>query len=215
MAELLLRSIEQTRQRAREYRYLTILRQLLPDEARILSALADGSTYPLLHVGCRTDVTGARRLLSNASTVGRAAGVAVPAQVPRYLSRLLHLDLVEIGEPDPALPVQYDICLTDELARVAEEAARAQVGRGSCARPCGSPRSAASCGTPATPAPTRRRTAPSPQHERRTGNGARAHRRRAVGGCDRARADDQRPHAVVTATGRTAHHGSRRPTGQR
>jgi hypothetical protein len=125
MAELLLRSIEQTRQRAREYLYLTILRQLLPDEARILSALADGSAYPLLHVDCRTGVTGTRRLLSNASTVGRAAGVAVPRQVPRYLTRLLHLDLVEVGELDPALAVQYDICLTEELVREAEDAARA------------------------------------------------------------------------------------------
>jgi len=125
MAELLLRSIEQTRQRAREYLYLAILRQLLPDEARILSALADGSAYPLLHVDCRTGVTGTRRVLSNASTVGRAAGVAVPASVPRYLARLLHLDLVEVGEMDPTLAVQYDICLTDELVREAEDAARA------------------------------------------------------------------------------------------
>ena len=133
MAELLLRSIEQTRQRAREYLYLTILRQLLPDEARILSALADGSAYPLLHVDCRTGVTGTRRLLSNASTVGRAAGVAVPGQVPRYLTRLLHLDLVETGEMDPALAVQYDICLTEELVREAEDAARAE-GRARIAR---------------------------------------------------------------------------------
>lgn len=126
MAELLLRSIEQTRQRAREYLYLTILRQLLPDEARILSALADGSSYPLLHVDCRTGVTGTRRLLSHASTVGRAAGVAVPGQVPRYLTRLLHLDLVEVGEMDPSLAVQYDICLTEELVREAEDAARTE-----------------------------------------------------------------------------------------
>lgn len=127
MAELLLlRSIEQTKQRAREYLYLTILRQILPDEARILSALADGSAYPLLHVDCRTGVTGTRRLLSNASTVGRAAGVAVPASVPRYLTRLQHLDLVEIGATDPTLAVQYDICLTDDLVREAEDAARSQ-----------------------------------------------------------------------------------------
>jgi hypothetical protein len=125
MAELLMRSIEQTAQRAREYLYLGILRQLLPDEARILSALADGSTYPLVHVDCRTGVATTRRLLANASTAGRAAGVAVPASVPRYLTRLRHLDLVEVGETDPALAVQYDICLTEQLVRDAEDAARA------------------------------------------------------------------------------------------
>jgi Abortive infection alpha len=124
MAELLTRSLEQTAQRAREYLYLTVLRQLLPDEARILAALADGSTYPLVHVDCRTGVSSSRRLLANASTVGRAAGVAVPAQVPRYLTRLRQLDLIEIGEPDPALAVQYDICLTDDLVRTAEDTAR-------------------------------------------------------------------------------------------
>lgn len=72
MAELLMRSVEQTTQRAREYLHLALLRQLLPDEARILAALADGSVYPLVHVDCRTGVTATRRLLSNASSVGRA-----------------------------------------------------------------------------------------------------------------------------------------------
>lgn len=128
MAELLMRSMERTRQRAREYLYLMILRQLVPDEARILAALADGSAYPLIHVDRRTGVAGSKRLLANASTVDRAAGAASPPDVPRYLARLLHLELVEIGEMDPALSVQYDICLTDDKVREAEETARA-VGR--------------------------------------------------------------------------------------
>lgn len=124
MADLLMRSLEQSGKRAREYLYLALLRQLVPDEARILSALADGSAYPVVHVDCRTGMSGSRRVLSHASTVGRAAGVAVPASVPRYLSRLLHLDLVELGEPDPDLTVQYDILLTDRTLRDAEETAR-------------------------------------------------------------------------------------------
>ncbi|MDN5749197.1 MAG: DUF4393 domain-containing protein [Pseudonocardia sp.] len=124
MADLLMRSLEQSGRRAREYLYLALLRQLVPDEARILSALADGSAYPVIHVDCRTGVSGSQRLLSHASTVGRAAGVAVPASVPRYLSRLLHFDLVELGEPDLDLQVQYDILLTDPTLRAAEEAAR-------------------------------------------------------------------------------------------
>lgn len=125
MAELLMRSLEQSKQRAREYLYLALLRQLVPDEARILSALADGSVYPLVHVDCRSGVSGSRRVLSNASTVGRAAGVAVPPSVPRYLSRLLHFDLVELGDADPTLSVQYDILMTDQVVRDAEDAARA------------------------------------------------------------------------------------------
>lgn len=126
MAELLVRSLEQTKQRAREYLYLALLRQLVPDEARILSALADGSVYPVVHVDARTGVSGTRRVLSHASTVGRAAGVAVPDSVPRYLSRLLHFDLVELGDEDPGLAVQYDILLTDPTLRAAEDTARAE-----------------------------------------------------------------------------------------
>lgn len=125
MAELLMRSLEQSKQRAREYLYLALLRQLVPDEARILSALADGSVYPVVHVDCRSGVSGSRRVLSYASTVGRAAGVAVPPSVPRYLSRLLHFDLVELGDADATLSVQYDILMTDQVVRDAEDVARA------------------------------------------------------------------------------------------
>jgi hypothetical protein len=125
MAGLLMRSLEQSKQRAREYLYLALLRQLVPDEARILSALADGSVYPVIHVDRRTGVSGSQRVLSHASTVGRAAGVSVPDSVPRYLSRLLHFDLVELGDEDPGLAVQYDILLTDATLRAAEELARA------------------------------------------------------------------------------------------
>lgn len=125
MAELLVRSMEQTKQRAKEYLYLAVLRQLLPDEARILSALADGSTYPVIHVDCRTGVSGSRRLLANASTVGRSAGASELSSVPRYVTRLLHLDLVELDDADQSLSVQYDILLTDDRVRAAEEAARA------------------------------------------------------------------------------------------
>lgn len=124
MAELLVRSMEQTKQRAKEYLYLTVLRQLLPDEARILAALADGSAYPVIHVDCRTGVSGSRRLLANASTVGRSAGASELSSVPRYVTRLLHLDLVELDDADPTLSVHYDILLTDDRVRAAEEAAR-------------------------------------------------------------------------------------------
>lgn len=124
MAELLLRSMEQTAHRAREYYYLSLLRQLVPDEARILSALADGSTFPAVHVDIRTGVAGTERLLSNASTVGRAAGVADLPAVPRYVTRLRSLDLVELRDADPELSVSYEILLSDSTVRAAEEEAR-------------------------------------------------------------------------------------------
>jgi len=124
MAELLLRSMEQTAHRAREYYYLSLLRQLVPDEARILSALADGTTFPAVHVDIRTRVANTERLLSNASIVGRTAGVADLPAVPRYVTRLLSLDLVELRDADPEQSVSYEILLSDSTVRAAEEEAR-------------------------------------------------------------------------------------------
>ncbi|WET78933.1 Abi-alpha family protein [Amycolatopsis sp. QT-25] len=125
MAELLNHSIGFGRERAREYLYAIILRQLTPDEARILSALSDGSPFPAVDVAERTNLGGAGRfVLRNASTVGKAAGVSLPDQVPGYLTRLIGLGLVELDEEVPALETQYEILLTDETVREAEKSVR-------------------------------------------------------------------------------------------
>jgi hypothetical protein len=121
MAELLNRSIGFGRERAKEYLYAIILRQLTPDEARILSALSDGSPFPLIDVAERTSLGAAGRVvLRNASTVGKAAGVSLPEQVPSYLTRLIGLGLAEIDEEAPSLETQYEILMTDETVRHAE-----------------------------------------------------------------------------------------------
>ena len=67
MAELLNHSIGFGRDRAREYFYAIILRQLTPDEARILSALSDGSPFPVIDVVERTGLGGNGRV-----EIGRA-----------------------------------------------------------------------------------------------------------------------------------------------
>ena len=122
MAELLNHSIGFGRDRAREYFYAIILRQLTPDEARILSALSDGSPFPAIDVVERTGLGGnGRVVLRNASTVGKAAGVSLPDQVPGYVTRLIGLGLVDLDEEVPALETQYEILLTDETVRDAEK----------------------------------------------------------------------------------------------
>jgi hypothetical protein len=122
MAELLNHSIGFGRERAREYFYAIILRQLTPDEARILSALSDGSPFPVIDVVERTGLgSGGRVALRNASTVGKAAGVSLPDQVPGYVTRLIGLGLVDLDEEVPSLETQYEILLTDEAVRDAEK----------------------------------------------------------------------------------------------
>jgi hypothetical protein len=125
MAELLRLSTELDREHSREYIFTAIIRQLFPDEARILAALSDRSTYALVHVAGRAALGGPHRIvLRNASSVGKAAGVTLPDLVPTYVTRLENLGLVEIGPEDPALSVQYDILLTDDRVRAAEEEVR-------------------------------------------------------------------------------------------
>lgn len=130
MSELLNRSVEQTREQSEHQLYAGILRQLVPDEARMLSALSDGSVYPVIHVASRGAMGGIRRLvLENASTVGKAAGTQLSANTPTFLGHLLRLGLVDIDPEDRSLDVQYDILRTDDLVRAAEEEARID-GRG-------------------------------------------------------------------------------------
>jgi hypothetical protein len=125
MAELLNRSANSDTQHSKEYLYSTILRQLVPDEARILAALADGAPRPVVDVVVRGRVGGTQRvLLANASTVGKNAGVAAPDYTSTYVTRLHRLGLADLGEELPELAEQYDILLTDATVRTAEQDAR-------------------------------------------------------------------------------------------
>ncbi|MDV6014437.1 DUF4393 domain-containing protein [Haloechinothrix sp. LS1_15] len=125
MAELLERSISYGPEQAREYCYAIVLRQLAPDEARMLSALSDGSPFPVVHIAERSGVGGTGRyLLRNASSLGKAAGVTLPDEVPHYISRLCALDLAELTEESVSLQTQYEILLAEEQVRVAQEAAK-------------------------------------------------------------------------------------------
>lgn len=115
MKELLDRSVVFDRERSREYLYATVLRELTPDEARILAVLSVGDAFPAADVVARGD----RILLRNASTVGTAAGVTLPDEVPSYLTRLAGLGLVDVTGEDVALSSQYEILATDEVVRAA------------------------------------------------------------------------------------------------
>lgn len=125
VAELLNRSIDFGRENAKEHLYAIIPRQPTPDEARILSALPGGSSFPLSDVAERTNLGGAGRIvLRNASTVGKSAGVSLGDQVPSYLTRLIGLGLADIDEEAPALETQYEILMTDETVRQAENSVK-------------------------------------------------------------------------------------------
>jgi Abortive infection alpha len=124
LAGLLHDSTVQTGTQARDRLYRWLLQQLLPDQARILAALSDGSAFPLVHVRLRGPMGGSGEgLLDNASTVGRSAGVALPERVPLYITHLRSLGLVEEGPEDESMREIYDIAETDDTVRAAVERA--------------------------------------------------------------------------------------------
>jgi hypothetical protein len=121
MNELLERSIEPDRSASRDYLFGNIISQLVPDEARILAALSDGSLYAAGDVVAKQfGRSEPRVVLANASTVGRSAGVVTPDNVPTYLSRLLAYNLIEFTPPDDSIAFQYDILATDATVQAAE-----------------------------------------------------------------------------------------------
>jgi len=118
MARLMEESIEQTAEQALERLALRTIRQLVPDEARILAALADGHSAALVHVGAGPLVGPAsQRWLENLSPVGRECGVRLLDQIPTYLANLRNLGLLESGDEDKSLHLKYQLIEADTLVR--------------------------------------------------------------------------------------------------
>ena len=126
MTALLSRSMHDTPSDSRRTLHEVLVGELVPDEARILSALSDGSSYPLVHIAAPGVGSYQKLVLENASSVGRAVGVALPDRVHIYVSHLRRLGLVEAGPEDHSLKDEYDILLTEPKLR----AAIASTGKG-------------------------------------------------------------------------------------
>jgi hypothetical protein len=91
-----------------------VLDQIVPDEARIISALSDGSASPMVsvHALTRAGLLG-EALIVHASLVGRTANVALPHLTPTYVGHLLTLGVLEAGPEDDELRDDYQILLAD------------------------------------------------------------------------------------------------------
>ena len=115
MTELLERSSEADSERSREYLFGSIVSQLVPDEARVLAALADGEAFAVVDVVQKANGRSGRDqlVLANISTVGTAAGLAAPGNVGTYLDRLHGFGLIEFTHDPAHLDVQFDALLRD------------------------------------------------------------------------------------------------------
>ena len=127
MHGLLDRAVGQNTATSRQELFHKILDQIVPDEARIISALSDGSTSPMLNVYARTRAgLGVEVVLENMSLIGKTANLALPQLTPMYVSHLLSLGLVESGPEDSGMKDEYEILGADTAVLQAIKAA----GRG-------------------------------------------------------------------------------------
>jgi hypothetical protein len=116
MRRLLDRALEQSSAESRMALFDKLVDMLVPDEARILGALSDGSASPLVNVRARTRSGANELVLENASLIGRTANLTLVGRTPTYVSHLVALGLVELGPEDPALKNEYEILLADPAA---------------------------------------------------------------------------------------------------
>lgn len=110
LERLLQQALEQTGDQARERLNRRILRQLVPDEARILAALADGHAVPLCHLMAanRLGVT-VQPWLENLSSIGKEAGISVPAATPHYVAHLREIGLLVLGPEEAGQELAYQL----------------------------------------------------------------------------------------------------------
>jgi hypothetical protein len=114
MQSLLHRAGQQSTAGGRNELFHKILDQLVPDEARILGALADGSSSPLVNIYGRTRSGGdGSAILANASLIGRTAHLALPRLTDTYVTHLMMLRLVEIGPEDESKATDYEILMAE------------------------------------------------------------------------------------------------------
>lgn len=127
LRELLDRSVDQSDEQARECLDAQVLQLLVPDQARMLSALSEGTAYPVIQVQ-RVAALGRSgpAVLENHSNLGKKAGICLHSQAPRYIGQLRALGLVEEGPEDAAQKMAYELLESEDSLRsvVAEISAR-------------------------------------------------------------------------------------------
>jgi len=111
-ADLLQMAVDQTKPQAYDHLFAAILRELVPDEARIIAALSDGSRHAIiqLHSGTLMGSAQSRSLvMGNVNAIAKTAGAMLHESGHYYVSRLRRLGLIDIGPEDPQLLVQYQL----------------------------------------------------------------------------------------------------------
>ncbi|MFW6868173.1 hypothetical protein ACOACQ_12345 [Nocardioides sp. CPCC 206347] len=125
---LLERALSQSSAEAEDSLLDALVRGLVPDEARIIAALAARDWSPLVHVEARRD--GEEHLgLRNASLIGRQAGIALVRRTPTYVTRLLDTGLVVATPEREDRGQEYEVLLAEpDVLDAIRAAARGPLG---------------------------------------------------------------------------------------
>jgi hypothetical protein len=135
LQDLLDISNKQSREEAFMVYYTRALASLVPDEARILSALADSRVFPLVNVQAGTRMGWAMRTVEEAlSSIGKYASVHCPELAPFYIQRLKTWGLVQIDGEVEGRETDYQLLEADDtvrkvIARIEEGGERARIAR--------------------------------------------------------------------------------------
>lgn len=114
------RAFEQKPDTAEASLYLRMVKQLLPDEARILAALSDGESTAICHLEASNRLgTESLPVLLNVNRVGHEAGVMLAARSPYYIGNLRDMGLVDTGPEDKTLANRYELIESDSAVRAA------------------------------------------------------------------------------------------------
>lgn len=96
-----------------------LVAQVVPGEARILAALAEGPAAVVHVVAPALPGTPGLSILENVTNIGQRAGIKQKDQVPHHIVRLKNLGLVDDGDEAPHLATEYEILLASRAVREA------------------------------------------------------------------------------------------------
>ncbi|SDW00079.1 Abi-alpha family protein [Marinobacter mobilis] len=109
LSELYQRSLNQTPDSAWDDLLTLLTQQLVPDELRVLAALADGDKHPACHLDAVNRLgTKSFRVRSYLSRTPQESGIMLPEMAPVYLKHLLNLGLLEAGPEVSGHTPRYD-----------------------------------------------------------------------------------------------------------
>lgn len=118
LTALLEEGTEQNRDEALQGAYASALMRLTADEALMLAAMSDGSRFPLIHVLVASNrFSSGEKVAENICTLSRRASVRVREHVPRHISHLCALGLVQIGTELKGEDIAYQTLEGDPFVR--------------------------------------------------------------------------------------------------